>query len=475
MKKQRFQYWILAADIAWVLVSLPSAYALRYGIHWYHPANISLPTLLVSLIASIILWAIIYSSMQLDGFRRGWHPSSLVSQLFVALSFLMIVLLAGGYLLQVAVSRLAISYFALLLFFGFLAIRCSVYTALGSKHFSKAVRRVLIVGNGPVAREMASKIQRHPEMLCKVVGFLYPADTSFDPRLPGLTEQARNVQALGLIGLLLENGVDDVIVTSPGIPEVMNLAAQCRHEGFGVSVVPQPYQLYLSRPQLFDVGGLPVLQLADPKPSPSREVFKRGFDLVVGFCFAVLSSPIVAIGAIALVRPNRRPLITELRCGQHGGHFRMYRLNLDRDSRDLSPFERFLVQLSITELPQVWNVLLGNMSLVGPRPESPERVKHYSDWQRQRLNVKPGITGLAQVNGLREQHSSEEKSRFDLQYMMDASLFLDISLILQTAWTLIGRLLHIHRLSPPPIEQTEEFPSIERILFSVNSTQSSAD
>lgn len=448
---------------------------MRYGVHWYRPAGMSLFTTAISLIASTMLWAIIFSSMQLDGFRRGWHPSSLVSQLFVALCFLMVTLMAGGYLLQLAVSRLAFSYFAILLFCGFLAIRCSVYAALGSKRFSKAVRRVLIVGNGPVAREMASKIQRHPEMLCKVVGFLYPADTSFDPRLPGITEQARSVQALGLIELLRESGVDDVIVTSPGIPEVMNLAARCRHEGFGVSVVPQPYQLYLSRPQLFDVGGLPVLQLAEPKPSPSRAVFKRGFDLVVGFCLTIISSPVVALGAIALVRPNRKPLIRELRCGRNGRHFGMYRLNLDRDSHDLSPFERFLVQLSITELPQVWNVLRGEMSLVGPRPESPERVKHYSDWQRKRLNVKPGITGLAQVNGLREQHSSEEKARFDLQYMMDASLFLDISLMLQTAWTLIGRLFHIHRLSPPPIEPTEEFPSMERILFSVNSTQSSAD
>jgi lipopolysaccharide/colanic/teichoic acid biosynthesis glycosyltransferase len=86
------------------------------------------------------------------------------------------------------------------------------------------------------------------------------------------------------------------------------------------------------------------------------------------------------------------------------------------------------------------------MSLVGPRPESPERVKHYSDWQRQRLSVEPGLTGLAQVQGLREEHSSEQKARFDLQYIFHWSLFLDLSLILQTVWTLALRLVRPERV-----------------------------
>jgi lipopolysaccharide/colanic/teichoic acid biosynthesis glycosyltransferase len=119
----------------------------------------------------------------------------------------------------------------------------------------------------------------------------------------------------------------------------------------------------------------------------------------------------------------------------------MHRLNVDRDPTNLVGSERMLAQLSLTELPQLWNVFKGEMSLVGPRPEAPDRVKHYSMWQRQRLSVTPGLTGLAQVNGLREQHSSEEKAHFDLQYIFHWSLFLDLSLMLQTAWTLFVRLL----------------------------------
>ena len=109
---------------------------------------------------------------------------------------------------------------------------------------------------------------------------------------------------------------------------------------------------------------------------------------------------------------------------------------------NLSSYERFLARFSLTELPQLWNVLRGEMSLVGPRPESPDRVKHYSAWQRERLSVTPGLTGLAQVHGLRERHSSEEKAHFDLQYILNWSLFLDFSLLVQTVWILLVRMEH---------------------------------
>jgi len=116
-------------------------------------------------------------------------------------------------------------------------------------------------------------------------------------------------------------------------------------------------------------------------------------------------------------------------------------LDIDRTGENGPTYERLMRDLSISEIPQLWNVLVGDMSLVGPRPEDPERVKHYSDWLKQRLNAKPGVTGLAQVNGLREHHASEEKTRFDLQYQLEWSPFNDLVLILQTIATLAKRCL----------------------------------
>ena len=109
-------------------------------------------------------------------------------------------------------------------------------------------------------------------------------------------------------------------------------------------------------------------------------------------------------------------------------------------ARDLSGTEKMLALLSISELPQLLNVLKGEMSLVGPRPEPFDRVKRYSDWQRQRLSCKPGVTGLAQVHGLREENSSEDKAYYDLRYIQDCSLLADLSLVVQTIWTISRRL-----------------------------------
>jgi lipopolysaccharide/colanic/teichoic acid biosynthesis glycosyltransferase len=480
MKKQRLQHWILAADITWAFIALSLAYVMRYGFTWNGPSDGTFFTFVPPLLVAVAIWALIFSWMKLDGFRRGWDLPATLSQLFLALCLLMAVLMAGAYLLQIFLSRLTLSYFGILLFVGFLSIRCTAHTILGSRYVAKAVRRVLIVGNGPVAREMAAKIEGHPEMLCHVVGFLCSSDASFDTRLPGTASEARMIQTLGVIELIREQRVDEVIITlsKPGSPEVMNLATRCRREGIGVSVVPHPYELYLSKPQLLDLGGLPILQLREAKSRFVNSSLKRGLDIILGFCLSLLSIPLVALGAIGLLAKKGGPFARELRCGQSGRHFWMYRLNSDRNAQELSRYEIILQQLSITEMPQFWNVLSGDMSLIGPRPESPDRVKHYSEWQFQRLNVKPGMSGLAQVCGLREEHSSEEKARFDLQYMMHSSLFFDISLILQTGWTLMGRLLRLKSLgSQKPLTTgsgATDF-GVERILPSAHSSQSSAD
>jgi lipopolysaccharide/colanic/teichoic acid biosynthesis glycosyltransferase len=464
----------------WAFFALPLAYVMRYGFTWYGPTGGTFFTFVPPLLVAVAIWVLIFSWMKLDGFRRGWDLPATLSQLVLALCLLMAVLMAGAYLLRIFLSRLTLSYFGFLLFVGFLSIRCAAHAILGSRYVAKAVRRVLIVGNGPVAREMVAKIESHPEMLCQVVGFLSSADTSFDSRLPAIAAQARVIQTLGVIDLIREQRIDEVIITlsKPGSPEVMNLAARCRREGIGVSIVPHPYELYLSKPQLLDLGGLPILQLREAKSRFANSGFKRSLDVIFGLGLLAISTPFVALGAIGLVTKKGGAFTRELRCGQFGKHFWMYRLNSDRNCQELSRFEIILQQLSITEMPQFLNVIRGDMSLIGPRPESPERVKHYSEWQCQRLNVKPGMSGLAQVCGLREEHSSEEKARFDLQYMMHSSLFFDISLILQTGWTLIGRLLRPNKLGSRKVDAISSGATdfmVERTLPSAHSSQSSAD
>jgi lipopolysaccharide/colanic/teichoic acid biosynthesis glycosyltransferase len=183
-------------------------------------------------------------------------------------------------------------------------------------------------------------------------------------------------------------------------------------------------------------------------PPASVRIGKRLLDIGLGGVLAAATFPVVLACAAALRSTTGKAFRWERRIGWRGTEFSMLRLNVDRNPQSGSTFERFLSQSSISELPQFWNVFCAEMSLVGPRPEGPERALRYSAWQQQRLSIKPGMTGLAQVHGLREQHPSEDKTRHDLQYMLRPSLLKDLSLLIETIWTLALRLINLFTRSP---------------------------
>jgi lipopolysaccharide/colanic/teichoic acid biosynthesis glycosyltransferase len=442
MNQRHLSCGILIIDLLWSILAIDGALVLRYGTEWSHVKMVAASALLPFLAATWVIWTLLSLNLPLDGFRGGWRASAAISQLLLGVSGLMLILLSGGYLFRRYVSRLALVHFCLLLLAGFVFIRVTAYLFLRTRSKNGFANRVVIVGQGRLARELARKIQRHPEMLCRVVGFLAPDDGASDPG-PSVAgpRSAISTSALGVVDLLSEQRTDEVILAlqEGAAPDLLSLAALCRDRGIKVSLVPQFYELYLSRSHLTDLDGLPVLQLARRGLTGPALVVKRVLDLVLGTLLSLVAVPLVLPLAVVLHYIKGKAFRWEARCGFRGKSFAMLRLNIDRTPSNASRFEGMLRKFSLTELPQLWNVLRGDMSLVGPRPESPDRVCRYSEWQQQRLTVKPGMTGLAQVQGLREQHSSEEKTRFDLQYLLSSSLWTDLSLLLQTVWTLATR------------------------------------
>jgi len=463
MTAKNLTNWMLAADLVWTLVSFVAAGLLRYGFDWNAIHHQYLFALLPFLAASLLLWTLLFHRFHLDGFQGGWRFSAVASRLLLAILCLMCGLLATAYLARRYVSRLVLIYFSAFLFVGFLWLRSVVSQQLRARRRVGAVSRIVVVGSGSIAREVANKIERHPEMLCEIVGFLLPDDGPVDAGglFAETGERARQVSTLGIVDLLRGRGVDELVValSQPTSSEVLTLTSRCREAGIRVSLVPQPYDLYLSKPILLDLDGLPILQLADPSPAPFFLRCKRLLDITGGVVLSVLALPILLPAAAALRLSKGKAFCWDVRSGQYGRPFPMLRLNVERRAKTGTRFERFLEEISVTELPQLWHVLRGQMSLVGPRPESPNRAKRYTDWQQRRLSVKPGMTGLAQVHDLRHDHSSEEKTRYDLQYLLYPSLLADVSLLLQTAWTLARRLTHFPRRAPSRAPLVELAPT----------------
>ncbi len=442
MKTRKLEIWILLADLAWTVLAFFVAGWMRFGFTRSIEERIAIRALLPFLAATCLAWTVLSIFMAMDGFRGGWRLSAVLSQLFLGTGCILTLLVGVGYFARFYVSRLALTYFIGLLGTGFIGVRCGARTLLRLRHEEGDVWRVIILGSGRVAQEVAAKIDQHPEMLCKVVGMLFPNQNAEELAANFTQQQKSQLSTLGIFDLLRNARVDEVIVAleHPLTPEIHTMISRARDMGIQTSLVPHSYELYASRPRLITLDGLPLLQLREPGLRRHYLALKRALDFVGAMLLSVPASLLLTPIATILFFKKGAGFRSELRSGQYGIPFSMLRLNVERPVLNDSRVELLLEHLSITELPQLWNVLRGQMSLVGPRPESPVRSSQYSGWQQRRLRVKPGMTGLAQVHGLREDNSSEQKTRFDLQYVMQPYLLWDISLLLQTIWTLILRM-----------------------------------
>lgn len=470
-------YLILAGDVAWVLTSVSLAHMLPTNSAVQRETLYALlhdPAALVMCAA----WILLYLRKDLAGFRQGWHPPTVIAHVVVAVGYVLIALGASTLGLPQHWSYNSLLLLAVLLIVGFVAIRYAARFIVDSQLHRHANRRVIILGVGRMVPELIKKISRHPELCMEVVGTLFPCNVDGAQEDLSIGTDTVTLRTLGILDEIKNARADELILIEPIPPgsETEQLLASCREAGLQVRVVPQQYELYLSRARLMEIEDVPLLSIEEHAfPTWSIQI-KTLLDIIGASFLLLFAAPILLISALLLSWSNGQVFRKELRCGEDGKPFWMYRLNVQREGTQLEGFERFLLQFSFTELPQLFNVLKGQMSLVGPRPETAERVKHYSMWQRQRLNVKPGLTGLAQVHGFREQHSSEEKAHFDLQYIFHWSLFLDVCLILQTAWTLLHRIVREHKIVLPSLLGPMPGANLElRSICDADSAQSGAD
>src|SRR5277367_5496100 len=207
MKTNRLHYAILGSDLVWSVVAMVVAYALRYEHAWPDHARMPSSTFVPFVASTLLFWTVLSSWISLDGFRGGWRFSAMLSQLFPAVLSLMVLLFAGAYLARLYTSRLVLGYFAVLLFLGLIAIRLIARGFFASRYRAGAVRKAVIVGSGPIASEIARKIESHPEMLWEVAGFLCPAESA--PNLTSSETEAAttHIRSVGISDLLRSHAI----------------------------------------------------------------------------------------------------------------------------------------------------------------------------------------------------------------------------------------------------------------------------
>ena len=319
-------------------------------------------------------------------------------------------------------------------------------------------QNTLIVGSDEVAAEIARKLLKHPEYGINLLGFVDASVGPQEPVLSGLKVLGDLRDLPELVGRL---DVGRVIIAFPSHDrdEIVDVARALNELDVQVDMVPRFFDMLSPSVDMHSVEGVPLIGIRPAHLSRSSAFVKRSFDIVGAATMLVVLSPVLLIAALAVKLDSSGPILfRQLRMGagdapfriaklrtmvadaearkpalahlnKHNGHDpRMFKIDDDpRTTRVGSLLRRY----SIDELPQLWNVLRGEMSLVGPRPLILEEDRFVRQWRRRRLSLKPGITGLWQVLG-RDGISFEDMVRLDYVYVTSWSLGGDLRLLLRT-------------------------------------------
>ena len=342
----------------------------------------------------------------------------------------------------------------------FVAIaRLCVQTVSGVLHRRGiGTERVLIVGDDVLGRMVMQSVAAQPHLGLEVVGFLGELRQVNFGRFRYLGSVAE------IDRVMADQAVDQVIVALPWTSHErqLRIVERCREAQVGFKLVPDLFEMSLSRIDLDTVSGVPLIGLKEVSISGWNLFFKRSLDLVITALALIPGSLVMAVVALAVKIDSPGPIIyQQQRVGKNGRVFTCYKFRSMRDGADrereqleslneqdevifkirddprLTRVGRVIRRASLDELPQLYNVLKGDMSLVGPRPPLPTEVARYEEWHRKRLQVAPGLTGLWQVNG-RSKLNFEEMVHLDLTYIQNWSISLDLSILLRTVPAVIA-------------------------------------
>ncbi|MBN1439867.1 MAG: sugar transferase [Anaerolineales bacterium] len=357
--------------------------------------------------------------------------------------------------------------FSRALFLSFFGLGCVstigwrvLYIGLRLSGYSLAPNQnVLIIGAGLVGKDLQQKIAERQDLRLRLAGFLDddPQKRAGNPLILDVLDNARRV--------VQEYKVDHVIMALPrrAHERLSRLVSDLHDLPVKVYVIPDYFALTMHHAAVEEFAGIPVLDLRAPALSDYQRLVKRAFDVTATLLLLPVSLPMMGLIGLAVRLESRGPvLLHQTRVGENGRLFKMHKfrtmvenaealrhlverrdnqgrlIHKAADDPRTTRLGGLLRRLSLDELPQFFNILRGEMSLVGPRPEMPYLVDQYEPWQRKRFAVPPGLTGWWQVHG-RSDKPMHLHTEEDLYYIQNYSPWLDILIILKTVGAVFSR------------------------------------
>lgn len=440
--------WLkIASDVLLINLSFVLAYFLRFKILFFITTE-SIPIFghyFKVLVIVSLLWLAVFKLIGLYDSKRTASLLDELASLFLAISVSTLLLLSLLFLYrEFWFSRLVIvnAWFVALILLGLeRTLVFGINSWLRSRGWN--VRNVLILGTGEMGQVLVNKISADKNLGYNVVAsipVLEPIDT----------ERIKEI--------VKANKVKEIIIacSSLSAERILDIVTECERTGVEFKIVPGILELIASRLDVEELSGIPLLTISEISLKGLNAIIKRSFDVIFSSFGLVVFSPVFVFFALLIKITSAGPVFfRQERVGKDGEAFYMFKFrsmvqdaeklfpqlaplsevdgNLFKMKNDprITPLGKFMRRYSIDELPQVLNVLLGQMSLVGPRPPLPREVVKYSSWHMKRLRVRPGITGPWQVAG-RSLLPFEEMVHLDIYYIENWSLWLDLKILLRT-------------------------------------------
>jgi len=453
--KRKAAFLFAVSDLILTALSFEAAYQSRAYLPLERAFYIVTPVKVLLLGVALLSWLALGLLWRVYERLETSEPRAALQDSFRQVASGILVLVGFLFLMKLDVSRLFIALFGLFNLLALIAFRVSARSARGylRRRFG-AVSYIMIVGTGEAARRIGRELERGEDYGVRLLAFLDAEPAAATVEL----ERTYFLHRLGELGPLLRRHVVDEIVFAvepdrlASLGEVFRL---CEAEGVrtrvAVNFFPNQRRAYLEQ-----LGPYPLLTFSGAPHDEIRLLVKRALDLALASIVLVIAGlPLVCFAALVKLTSRGPAIFKQVRCGLNGRRFHFYKLRSmreDAESRkaELEPLNerdgpvfkmandprrtslgRYLRRYSIDEWPQLWNVLRGDMSLVGPRPAVPSEVDQYQPWQRRRLRMKPGLICLWALEG-RDRLDFETWMRLDLEYIDNWSLLLDCKILLRS-------------------------------------------